>query len=144
MLIATKITARRVLRGQSPMILLGFTYSTRTGALIKTIPGWEYDPKVKQWYIPFTHASVRNLLERFPGVQVDRWIAQVAQDLSHMYTAVQLRRSENLPAIPVTKTQAWQHQQQAFWYSANMLGREVLPYRALSSGVLLAMDMGTG
>src|SRR6478609_6273093 len=112
----TSITARYCLHGQSPSINLGFPPNTRNRALVKTIPGWEYEPKTKQWYIPYTHAAVRNLLERFPGVQVDRRIAQIAQDLPDMDAAQRLRRSTDLPPIPVTKTEAWEHQRQAFWF----------------------------
>lgn len=65
-------------------------------------------------------------------VQADDATAEVERAAAIIAGAAVHKSADDLPPVPVSKTDAWKHQRQAFWFAREL------------PAALLAMDMGTG
>lgn len=103
--------------------------------IVKTrIPSATYQKSRLAWKLPATPAAaatIRDALGQF-GIDAD----EAATDLIHRahagHAAQGKRAATDLPPVPGSKTEAWLHQRQAFWFAREL------------PGVLLDMEMGTG
>lgn len=100
----------------------------------KSIFGARWNSQARAWTYPETSTSANNIRAAFIGQAFesdDRFAELCASYDTEQETQV-TKFADVLPPIPVTKTDAWHHQLQAFWFAKDM------------RAVMLGMDMGTG
>lgn len=99
----------------------------------KSVPGARWDKRRLAWAYPATIHSARNLHQAFQGLPV--WSPDAAALLVEADAVERAARHtvlDDLPAIPLTKTQPWLHQLRAYHFAMSL------------PACLLALDMGTG
>lgn len=101
---------------------------------IKALPGRRWHPESKTWRVPAsaeTATALRDMLlneQPATDIEFDMLLAQaVKRD-----EAVAHKSAEELPPVPHSKTDAWHHQRQAYWFAHDL------------DATGLFMDMGTG
>jgi len=90
----------------------------------KAVPGARWDKGFKVWTYPATPGAARAIHEAFPA-QTAVWDEQAAAllvEAERIAEAAAHKTAENLPEIPLTKTEAWAHQKRAFWFAVELLG----------------------
>ena len=92
--------------------------------VVKGLPGARWDAMTKTWHVPATATSAQEVLVRLSqhGLVMDQAVADLAARQSG---ATAIRDSKTLPPIPKTKTAAWEHQVQAFWFMAHIFGDKI-------------------
>lgn len=108
----------------------------------KTVPAARWTPGVEvpgfrrkgAWTYPSSPTSALALREAFASAKpiIDAAFETLCAAAEEQRSAAVHKDAEDLPPVPLTKTDAWLHQQRAFWFGK--------PQEA----VMLAMDMGTG
>lgn len=101
----------------------------------KSVFGARWNPKAKAWTYPESPTSAANIKAAFSNmkrVETDEKFGELLDEYGERATAISHKSAENLPPVPLTKTDAWTHQLQAFWFAKDL------------PAVMLAMDMGTG
>lgn len=105
----------------------------------KAIPGGRWKPDFVfegsevqgAWQYPAGAGTAQAVVEAFGHLGLEGDVA--FGDLVYASELAQgMKVADSLPDIPITKTSAWLHQRQAYWFAENM------------RAVMLAMDMGTG
>jgi SNF2 family DNA or RNA helicase len=109
---------------------------------LKGLPGARWQPNTPPakggwWTFPATATAADSVHGLFSGavavsVQSDEAFQGLMVSASAIIDAQSKKGAQELPAIPVSKTEAWLHQKQAFWFTKNM------------PAALLDMGMGTG
>lgn len=103
--------------------------------VVQNIGGLRYQGHGTGLYAgPASPALAEACLEAFSptGVDYDEAVGALLEKAHSIRAAGSLRSREDLPAVPVSKTDAWTHQRQAFWFAKDM------------TAVMLDMAMGTG
>lgn len=100
----------------------------------KGVFGARWNANAKAWSYPESPTSAANIRSAFSNVAVetDETFSELLVEYGELTTSASHKDSTDLPPVPVTKTDAWLHQLQAFWFA------KPLP------ATCLAMDMGTG
>ena len=90
----------------------------------KEVPGYAWDAQNKLWTFPATGVAANGLIAAFKGVATvkDNAFLKLLQDEAKTSKAEATKMREDLPEIPNSKTKAWGHQKQAFWYTAQLWG----------------------
>ena len=137
------------LPGDAPTPRGGATVSSREGSIdvrtpydpevkeaLKSVPGAKWDSKRKVWSYPATPAAAEALAETLDRVvgdwKADQGVLDLLDTARSAAAARAHRRADDLPDVPSSKTSAWMHQRQAFWWSREQ------------PAAGLAMAMGTG
>lgn len=112
-------------------------FSDTTYALCKGIGGGRWNPKERYWWWNASAKTALRLEQAFAGSDVDRSDVGFQALLSEAANgdkaaAIKLAAEHELPQPDGLKTKLWLHQLRAYNYAM------------MSSGVLLAMGMGTG
>lgn len=98
------------------------------------IPSATYQKAKMAWRLPPTPAaaaSIRDALGQF-GIDADDASTALIH-AAHAGQAAQAKKAaDDLPPVPGSKTDAWGHQRQAFWFAREL------------PGAILDMEMGTG
>lgn len=90
----------------------------------KSVPGARWDKTAKVWTYPATPGAARAIHEHFPGQQAV-WADDAAAllvEAERIAEAAAHKTANDLPAIPLTKTEAWPHQRAGFWYAIELFG----------------------
>ena len=98
----------------------------------KSIPGARWDSANKVWSYPATPGAARTIHETFQSAVWSEEAAALLLEAERMVEAAAHKESDNLPAIPCTKTTPWKHQLRAYHFAKQL------------PATMLAMDMGTG
>lgn len=101
----------------------------------KSIPQRRWNAARKAWTYPESPTSAAAVRDAFVGT--DLQADEAFEELVRAYDAQRevserARTAEDLPPVPRTRTEAWGHQRQAFWFARDL------------EAAMLAMDMGTG
>lgn len=103
---------------------------------LKSIPGARWNPQGKAWTFPPAPRVAAELATLAAGhglhLAADREVAALVVEYDDEVNAQAHKTADDLPPVPCSATDAWNHQRQAFWFTQ--------PLR----GAMLAMDMGTG
>lgn len=105
---------------------------------LKDIPGRMWSPAYKAWIFPDSPEAAKNIYNLFEHslfkgkVYYDDDVMMMLESAEQIERAQELKSAESLPEIPNTRTAAWKHQKQAFWFAHGL------------RAAMLAMDMGTG
>lgn len=93
---------------------------------LKEIPTARWLPAYKCWsYSPTPAIALKldTMLGTYAGTyQADEEFQSLLQQSFKQAEAQAAKDAEDLPPIPCTKTPAWRHQLQAFWFVANLWG----------------------
>jgi len=104
-------------------------------ALCKQVPGARWQPSIKVWKYAKTPFISKAIHETFSDVCAIDWCKE-SQELLYKGMCVGkmqgIKDRDDLEDVPVSKTTAWNHQRQAFWFAKDL------------DAVMLNMDMGTG
>lgn len=98
-------------------------------------PGGRYGGRgTGVYYYQPSPATAATILEVYgpTGVDHDEAMAELLAQAQRIKDATSHKSAEDLPAVPNSKTDAWLHQRQAFWFARDM------------QAVMLDMEMGTG
>lgn len=90
----------------------------------KSVPGARWDAKSKAWTYPVSPAIAESLSSAFRGLSVfaDEQFQTLQAASVAVAKAQEHKSAHDLPPVPVSKTDAWLHQRQAFWFVASMWG----------------------
>jgi SNF2 family DNA or RNA helicase len=123
MLITAKVENNRI-RVRAPLLMNG-----KCGA----IPGATFSKKESCWEYPASPTAALAILKEFRLVlRVDAEFNALVRASQLIVSAEKIKTATDLPPIPVTKTEPWQHQLRGYHYAYGM------------PACLLALDMGTG
>jgi hypothetical protein len=89
---------------------------------LKDIPTARWIPQYKCWsYSPTPTIAFRldNLLGTYKS---DKQFEDLLEQSFQQAEAQAAKSADDLPEIPCTKTPAWKHQKQAFWFVVNLWG----------------------
>ena len=89
------------------------------------MPGARWDKGFKLWTYPATPGAARAIHEHFKAPAVLVWepsAVALLVEAERIAKAANHKTADDLPAIPLTKTEAWQHQRVCFWYVVELLG----------------------
>lgn len=108
--------------------------------MLKAIPGATWSKPERRWTYPATPSAANSILDLctrleeagFKSIQTDLKVRQLMSEGMTQAQAADHKTANELPEIPNSKTLAWHHQKQAFWFGKDL------------RAVMLAMDMGTG
>lgn len=103
----------------------------------QSIPGARWNKKQKAWKVkatPFMAYRVYNTFNEldFVDVEFTPKLLELMDNINCVFTAQKYKEADNLPSVPTTNFDAWDHQKKAFWYASSM------------PSAMLAMGMGTG
>jgi SNF2 family DNA or RNA helicase len=100
----------------------------------KSIPGARWNPEIKAWTYPATPMTAHTIHTRMPPrvARSASFINLVKNRAAQQARDADTKSATDLPPVPFSKFDAWNHQKQAFWFSKD------------KPGTMLAMDMGTG
>jgi SNF2 family DNA or RNA helicase len=124
------------LRVDKGRILLIAPYNTALVGAVKSVSGYSWNSKGKLWTFPATPIAAMDIVTAlkacgFKVLGSDDFKALYSQ--SKVYSrADNARGNDQLPKIPVTRFDAWNHQKQAFWFAYDL------------NACLLALGMGCG
>lgn len=102
---------------------------------LKALPGARWNKAAKCWTYPATVAAAAEIRANLSGVvraRSDSTFADLIRKADETHEAATHKTADDLPPIPKSATDAWNHQRQAFWFSKPL------------DSTMLAMDMGTG
>lgn len=102
--------------------------------LCRQIPQGRWEPEAKVWQYPADKLTAKSIREVFHGFAVE-WDPEAERLVFDELLMAKVKAhtdAAGLPPIPKTKTEAWGHQKQAFWFAFH------------KPAAALAMDMGTG
>lgn len=90
----------------------------------KTVPGYAWDAQNKVWSFPASGTAAQGLVNAFAGVAVvkDNAFNKLLQDEVKTSQAQATKTRDDLPDVPNSKTKAWGHQKQAFWFATELWG----------------------
>jgi hypothetical protein len=91
---------------------------------LKAIPGARWSKQLKCWTYPKTPSAARALHLAFPHPMAT-WTDSAAElliEAEQIAAAAAHKEAENLPPIPICKTEPWKHQLRAFWWTVELLG----------------------
>lgn len=113
-------------------ILLRTRYEHRE--IAKSVPAGRWRPNRRAWAYPATASIASKLAEAFSliGLRTDDAFQQLLDDAASTEQAAEHKIAVELPDVPSSKTSAWLHQRQAFWFARELK----------AAGLFL--DMGTG
>lgn len=132
-IIASPATRSKVYVDDKDRIIVRSPFALRD--IVQNISGLRYLGKGTGLYCgPASPALAEAVFESLSvtGIDYDDAIKVLLEKAHHIRGAGNLRAREDLPAVPVSKTDAWTHQRQAFWFAKDM------------EAVMLDMAMGTG
>ena len=100
----------------------------------KGLPGRKWNPDAKAWSVPGTATSADNVRRAFAMASVygDEGYQGLLDEHDAQKVSAAHKTATDLPPVPGSKTDAWMHQRQAFWFAKDR------------PAAMLAMDMGTG
>lgn len=100
----------------------------------RAVPGGRWDKTLKVWKYVASPAIAGAIATQFMGVPMtfDPAFEALLREAASIQRAAEFKRADDLPPIPVTSTQPWRHQLQAYHFAMSM--------RAAA----LFMEMGTG
>jgi len=100
----------------------------------KSVPGARWDKGFKLWTYPATPGAARAIHEAFPPESAtwEESAAALLIEAERIARAAEHKTANDLPAIPLTKTQPWAHQLRGYHFAMQ------------TPAWMLAMDMGTG
>jgi len=101
---------------------------------VKAVPGRRWDKERKAWTFPASDHAATALAALLDGVEtdVDDGVRALLGDAARRDEAQGSKARDDLPDVPHSRTVAWRHQRQAFWFAREL------------QASMLAMDMGTG
>lgn len=101
--------------------------------VFRSITGARWNKAEKVWQYPAMPIIAQEMDRKFPPTfRRDSAFNELVVKANDLDAHQKVKQQDNLPDIPITKTPAWNHQKQAYWFAE--------PLQA----ALLAMDMGTG
>jgi SNF2 family DNA or RNA helicase len=128
-------------------------------ALLKSVPGAQWDPATRAWTYPATPTTASELLAAFVGLEIRaddevRALAGAGVERAKVIRAKEDILLSELPEVPWAKLPLWAHQRACFWYAAQLLDiadpatpryvHEQPPGRPDQGGAGIFMEMGTG
>lgn len=104
---------------------------------IKKIPGRKWHGRARFWHVGISPTNALKLaaIAESHGAEISgsgEFLDLLARAGEEEAEAKRTKTSDDLPAVPNTKTDAWAHQRQAYWFAHPR------------DSTMLAMDMGTG
>lgn len=99
---------------------------------VMRVPGYRWVPQSCAWAFPATPATAMGLSLSVPGIVLDSGVQGLLETERKTIQNQGLKTAQDLPDVVGSKTKAWKHQRQAFWFAEHM------------PAVYLNMDMGTG
>lgn len=88
----------------------------------KEVPGYAWDVQNKRWTFPATGTAAQGLVTAFDGVASikDTSFLRLLQDEAKTSQAEAIKIQDDLPDVPKSKTRAWGHQRQAYWFTSKL------------------------
>jgi hypothetical protein len=88
----------------------------------KEVPGYAWDAQNKRWTFPATGTAAQGLVNAFDGVSSikDASFLRLIQDEAKTSQAEAIKVQDDLPDVPKSKTRAWGHQKQAYWFTSKL------------------------
>jgi hypothetical protein len=88
----------------------------------KEVPGYAWDAQNKRWTFPATGTAAQGLVNAFDGVASikDTSFLRLIQDEAKTSQAEDIKVQDDLPDVPKSKTRAWGHQRQAYWFTSKL------------------------
>jgi SNF2 family DNA or RNA helicase len=98
------------------------------------IPAARWQKRAVAYKLPATPQAALAIADALGqyGIDADHAATELVKKAHALKGAQALRSREDLPPVPGSKTEAWEHQRQAFWFAREM------------PGAILDMEMGTG
>jgi SNF2 family DNA or RNA helicase len=118
------------LEGEAIVIRCDFIHKD----ICKSIPGANWKKDLKAWTYPKSPATAQTIDRTFARMpkEYDEGFRSLL-DLAEHSKEIQSRKTDSgLPDVPCSKTSAWNHQRQAFWFARDL------------PACMLALDMGCG